>query len=323
MDVVVGDSRGRGFVRYFKYRWTASLIWRKGATTHQLLPDVDKLLNQNRNNASPHHVFFITGITDLTTRLINPSSNPSERYEEVIFNDTPDQALTRMSTIFKAAAEYISTHHHAIASFATITPMSIKEWNHSRLLKKATSYLEYENQYSTMQDNLIQSITLVNKFIINFNDKNKMPTARLARKIIKKSGKKRKTHRVYYTRLPDGVHPDDVTAEEWIDIQSMTMLEARHPQLFENGHYQPLATSSTSMSVTPPSATISSTSQISPASTIITAAADSQINPAPERFLTSASPSSTAPLPLHPDLSDPCSDSDSELSCQPGHLRSY
>ena len=39
-----------------------------------------------------------------------------------------------------------------------------------------------------MQGNLIQAIILVNKFSINLNDANNIPTPRLAKKIIKKYG---------------------------------------------------------------------------------------------------------------------------------------
>ena len=64
-----------------------------------------------------------------------------------------------------------------------------------------------------------------------------MPTPRLAKKIIKKSGKFRKTPWVYYAKLPDGVHPNEKTAKEWINIISLTILEAERPDLFCNGFY--------------------------------------------------------------------------------------
>ena len=88
-----------------------------------------------------------------------------------------------------------------------------------------------------MQHNLIQATVDINKYIISNNDKNGMPTPRLAKKIIKKSGKSRKTHRVCYAKLPDGVHPIENTAEKWINIISLTILVAKRPDLFRNGYY--------------------------------------------------------------------------------------
>ena len=85
---------------------------------------------------------------------------------------------------------------------------------------------------------LIQATVDINKYIISSNDKNGMPTPRLAKKIIKKSGKFRKTSRVYYAKLPDGtVHPNENTTEEWINIISLTILEPKRPDLFCNGYY--------------------------------------------------------------------------------------
>ena len=84
---------------------------------------------------------------------------------------------------------------------------------------------------------LIQAIVDINKYIISSNDKNGMPTPSLAKKIIKKSGKFRKTPWVYYVKLPDGVHPNENTTEERINIISLTILEAKCPDLFCKGYY--------------------------------------------------------------------------------------
>ena len=231
MDLVVATSRGRSLEHYFKHRWSAHLIWRSGASIKSLVKEADKFLKHHRGNSRPHHIFFVAGLPDLTERKRGKS------YEEVIFEETPEEALIRMKNAITSAQESIQENHNAKTCFATITPISLKTWNNHRLSTRKTSILKYEAQYESMQDNLIQATVDINKYIISSNNKNGMPTPRLAKKIIKKSGKFRQTPRVYYAKLPDGVHPNENTAEEWINIISLTILEAKRPDLFCNGFY--------------------------------------------------------------------------------------
>ena len=235
MDLVVATSRGRSLAHYFKYRWTAHLIWKKGARISQLVEEADKFLGKHKVNTRPHHVFFLAGLPDMTQRLKDKDDN----YDEVTYTEPPEQTLDRISASITSAIYLISSQHHARVSFATITPISIKTWNEHRLNISRTSRLKHQQMYDTMQENLISATVMINKYILKINERNNIPTPRLAKKIIKKVGKKRKTPRVYYGKLPDGVHPNESTAEEWIDIISMTMLEARHPEFFLNGQYTP------------------------------------------------------------------------------------
>ena len=231
MDLVVTTSRGRCLEHYFRYRWSATLTWRKGATIKKLTADAKRILRQHHSTEKPHHVFFIAGLPDLT------KMTRGKNYQEVIFDETPQQALNRLKDTLLLADKEISTEHNAKTCFATITPCSLRTWNHHRLQTNRTAELKHEQDYGVMQDNLIQATILINKFIINLNEANNMPTPRLAKKIIKKSGIKRQTPRVYYAKMPDGVHLNEETAEEWISTLSLSMLEARHPELFRNGQY--------------------------------------------------------------------------------------
>ena len=91
-----------------------------------------------------------------------------------------------MKNAITSAQESIQENHNAKTCFATITSISLKTWNNHRLSTRKTSILKYEAQYESMQDNLIQATVDINKYIICSNDKNGMPTPRLAKKIIKK-----------------------------------------------------------------------------------------------------------------------------------------
>ena len=204
MDLVVATSCGRSLEHYFKHRWSAHIIWRSGASIKSLVKEADEFLKHHRGNSRPHHVFFMAGLPDLTERKRGKS------YEEVISEETPEEVPIRMKNTITSAQESIQDNHNAKTCFATITPISLETWNNHCLSTRRTSFLKYES----MQDNLIQATVGINKYIISSNDKNGMATPRLAKKIIKKSGKFRKTPRVYYAKLPDGVHPNENTAEE-------------------------------------------------------------------------------------------------------------
>ena len=73
-----------------------------------------------------------------------------------------------------------------------------------------------------MQQKMIQATVLINKFIIKHNKSNSMPTPKLAKKIIKKAGKQKKTP-LYYAKLIDGIHPNENTSEDWINQISMAI----------------------------------------------------------------------------------------------------
>ena len=187
MDIVVATSRGRSLARYFKYRWSATLIWKKGATLEQLTNEADKTLRKHRWNLIPHHVFFIAGLPNLTTMVRDG------KYEETVLIREVNQVVTRLTEAITSAHDFITSNHNAITAFATIFPCSLKTWNLHRLHIKKTHILKEEPHYEEMQQKMIQDTILINKFIIKHNESNSMPTPRLAKKIIKKAGKQKKT----------------------------------------------------------------------------------------------------------------------------------
>ena len=118
----MATNRGRSLARYFKYRWSATLIWRKGATIEQLTNKADKTLKEHRRNLKPHHMFFVAGLPDLTTML------RGRKYEETILIKV-NQVVTRLMEAITSAHDFITTNHNAKTAFATITPCSPKTWN--------------------------------------------------------------------------------------------------------------------------------------------------------------------------------------------------
>ena len=102
MDIIVATSRGRSLARHFKYQWSATLIWRKGATIEQLANEADKTLKKHRGNLKPHHVFFVAGLPDLTTMIRDG------KYEETILIGEVNQVVTRLMEAITSAHDFIT-----------------------------------------------------------------------------------------------------------------------------------------------------------------------------------------------------------------------
>ena len=135
MDIIVATSHGRSLARYFKYRWSATLIWRKGATIEQLANEADKTLKKHRGNLKPHRAFFVAGLPDLTTMVRDG------KYEKTILIEV-NQVVTRLTEAITSAHDFITSNHNTITAFATITPCSLKTWNLHRLHIKKTTTLK-------------------------------------------------------------------------------------------------------------------------------------------------------------------------------------
>ena len=133
-------------------------------------------------------------------------------YEEVIFNESPHEAITRVQDLYRSVSEKVSKNR-VKPCFATIPPMSLETWNSTRLKQHKTSFLIHHKHYDSMQENLIKSVIEINKFIINLNISNEMTTPYLASTILcNVPGKKM---RVHYSRFSDGVHPKKELNTKW------------------------------------------------------------------------------------------------------------
>lgn len=211
MDLIMTTSRGKGMGEIFGkqkhlFNINKKVITISGATIDHL---TNKALDIIANHPSPSsiHVYFIAGIPDITTMIRDVG------YEEVIFIEDP---ITAHSHFITKATRTINRiiQAQAIPCLATIAPMSIDTWNHTRLHQHKTNYLIHFNQYEDMQALLNQTLIHINTDIIKLNTVNNMLTPKLATQILHKQN----THRSYRTRfgrLTDGVHPNTETQLHW------------------------------------------------------------------------------------------------------------
>ena len=159
------------------------------------------------------HVYFLAGLCDVTNMSFDDRwSYEFGHYEEVIFNESPHEAVSRVQEIYRSVSESV-TKANAIPCFSTIPPMSLETWNTIRLNQQKTSFLIHHRQYESMQENLINTIIDINRFIIHLNIANQMTTPYLASTIL--SNVPGRKMRVHYSRFSDGVHPTQELNKKW------------------------------------------------------------------------------------------------------------
>ena len=88
----------------------------------------------------PHALYVIAGIPD-TTKMMRRGA-----YEEVVFNEDPSEAATRIVELYREADTLIRAEG-IVPCFSTITTMSIREWNKTRLTQHRTTHLLHYKHY--------------------------------------------------------------------------------------------------------------------------------------------------------------------------------
>lgn len=171
------------------------------------------------------HVYFLAGLCDVTYRDYDPYYSPYEHYDEVIFNESPDSAVARISEELERAADTV-IEYGATPCFTTIVPCSLRVWNENRLHQGKTSFLLHHRQYEDMQANLISTITSINRHIIKINTDNNMITPFIAETIVSNTGPT-KPPRVHYNRLQDGTHPTIKLRSKWCNLLCKSVISNR------------------------------------------------------------------------------------------------
>ena len=167
------------------------------------------LANAIDNDPSEYHfLYIVAGIPD-ATEMIRMYRN----YEEVIFNEHPVAATQRLTHIYTQASDMI-VNAGAIPCFATITTMSLEDWNTTRLNQHITTHLIHYKHYADMQHLLNMAIHQTNINIIALNERNGVSTPHLSGLIMNSRGEG-EGYRVRYNRLVDGCHPVDWVTKKW------------------------------------------------------------------------------------------------------------
>ena len=163
-----------------------------------------------RDFRGPNIIYFVDGLPDVTERIMYG------RYEEVIFNEAPEEALDRLVNVYLDASSRV-LHAGHLPCFTTVAPMSLEDWNTTRMnVHKVTSHLIHHRQYPTMQYLLNQTISSLNYKIMDINTSNNMETPHLAGLIMSGRGANSSQEcRVRYHHLEDGCHPHLYIIEKW------------------------------------------------------------------------------------------------------------
>ena len=203
MNALIGDSR----VRALKANFLGSKIcdnWVKPGgcmlSMEELVKDEIIMHHGEDNFGEKIHMYISAGICDLTQRL------KGTKYDEVIFDisnseETMSKFLDSLSTI-----KSIVLKEGAIPIFLTIYPMSLSDWNQSRLNMNKTSYLCYATDYNIMQSMLEETVEIVNREIVNINVQSGVITPLIHKHIIHNRGKGKISFK--YNLLSDGCHPN-------------------------------------------------------------------------------------------------------------------
>ena len=219
-------------IRIFDYSWrpyTNHQLYRpiivdthKGTSISSLADIACNILEDSPFNPSnPPCVYFVAGLPDITHKEQGPY------YQEIIFIETPQEAVDRVMTLLSNAQIKI-LNANAIPIFSTIAPMSLQTWNSVRLQQQKTSHLLHSHQYEDMQELLIDTTIAINKQIIEINSIVNMHTPKLGEEIIHKPGANR-SHRTRYGRLVDGVHLCPESNLAWADTLLDTIIRNGPP----------------------------------------------------------------------------------------------
>lgn len=228
MDILLSSSRGNHMDPELKTHHhnpaNLSITAIPSAQLKQLLPIA---INSIKSSHSPSecHIYFFAGLCDITYRDFDPHYNIIEKYDEVIYNETPSLTIDRLTNIITEISDKI-TSLGAKPCFATIIPCSLKIWNITRLNQFKTSFLIHHNQYEDMQTNLIKAVVEINKFIHSINIKNHMITPYTSDTVMTSTGPN-SLPRIHYNRLVDGTHPTNTLRSKWISKLSDAMLKNR------------------------------------------------------------------------------------------------
>ena len=215
MNIIVCSSRGKSLLSLNKRKDTEVTVVSGGRIKNLTNIAIEKL-KEEKGTEGNKFVYVIAGLPDTTRKLErNYWMNSSwRRYEEVSFLESVEENSERVIRIIKKSAEDI-IKEDGIPICSTIVPQNLTKWNHVRLRQHKTSHLIHFHHYDRMQENLLESIKIINSFILHFNSVNQVATPKITLPVFYK---RRSTWRFRYGKLPDGVHASQNLAKIWVTI---------------------------------------------------------------------------------------------------------
>ena len=163
------------------------------------------------------HFYFLCGVPDISRLVKGPN------YRECIYDEEPSATAERYCNNLSSCQQSI-LRHGALPVFATIPKFNIEIYNNDQLSKGNTSVLHYEDQYKSMQANLVTAIDTINSHIYNINRSINVSTPFLHSTIIERRGRKNRRYNVHrWDKFTDGLHPSEHLRSCWADVLQRAM----------------------------------------------------------------------------------------------------
>lgn len=207
MIKIYSSSRGKGIKEILSNRYNVKTSFTViGGGSYQSL--LDQAIADISSTPKKGVCFFMGGIPDITQKLHD------YHYEEVVYPNHPDETATQIDYTLSRLSVTVKEYGWSPV-FCTILPMSITDWNHTRLYQRKTTHLSHFNYYGDMQYLLNKAITICNSTISAINNSNHVHTPYVHNTIVNCDHKKY-TYR--FNKLEDGVHPDNNTKQQIAQI---------------------------------------------------------------------------------------------------------
>ena len=145
MDLIIASSRGKEMKKRLNKLHPRSSNLKITVKSSLKLQDILDDLDRYMSAVKPHqmdkcHVYLMAGLCDVTYRDHDEEFYPNTPYDEVVFNETPEDAFHRVSQIILELTNRIA-EKGATPIVATIVPSGLSSWNEIRLKQRKTAFL--------------------------------------------------------------------------------------------------------------------------------------------------------------------------------------
>ena len=206
--VIIADSRGAQLSAHLKYIdniGTCTVMTCPGAGIVRSVRTAKRVIMES----NPDVVIVMAGICDITMK------HPTTKRISLRTVDAGMATQNVMNAIGKAYEDIREIGDYTV-SFATITGVDLTDANcRTRRHMNDTEYQRYcvtTKQTHPDQEAMDAIITIVNRAITEYNERNATPTTWMAEVVHPYI---RGRHRARYDRLSDGCHPTSDTSRRW------------------------------------------------------------------------------------------------------------
>ena len=224
MDIVVASSRGRGLEGLLPSGTT--LRWESSAGYQVLRNKALALLPPPNSQKERPHVYFLCGVCDITEKI----GKKRDQYAECLFTKDSAHVIENIKNEIALCRSSV-IRRGGLPIFATIPRLNLCIYNNSLLSKKYTKHLLHSDKYPEMQTQINEIIDKINIYICETNRNLEVSIPFLHTTIMKRSGKKGRTHYRYLWNLfEDGLHAGIELNKLWAESLTIAMGKNREKE---------------------------------------------------------------------------------------------